>query len=62
MCIRDRLEAGFVGERWYLQAQALGLGACGVGAFFDDETAALVEVDPAQDWVVHLAAVGVSAT
>lgn len=42
-------------------AAALGLGACGVGAFFDDEAAAPVGVDPVQDWVVHFAAVGVPA-
>ena len=30
------LEAGHVGENAYLAATALGLGACGVGAFMDD--------------------------
>ncbi len=52
------IEAGLVGERLYLSGQALGLGVCGIGAFFDDETAALAGVDPAQEWVVHLVAVG----
>lgn len=55
------LEAGLLGERVYLQATALGLGVCGVGAFYDDEASRLVGVDPAQEWVVHLAAVGVPA-
>jgi len=53
------LEAGRVGERVYLEAVARGLGACAVGAFYDDEAAALVGVDPAREWVVHFAAVGV---
>lgn len=55
------LEAGLVGERWYLQAEAAGLGACGVGAFFDDEAAALVGVDAAEEWIVHFAALGLRA-
>ena len=38
-----------------------GLGACAVGAFYDDEAAALVGVDPAREWVVHFAALGVKA-
>ena len=55
------LEAGLVGERVYLEAAARGLGACAVGAFYDDEAAALVGVDPAREWVVHFAALGVKA-
>jgi SagB-type dehydrogenase family enzyme len=52
------LEAGLVGERLYLEAVARGLGACAVGAFHDDEAAALVAADPAREWVVHFAALG----
>lgn len=52
------LEAGLVGERVYLEAGARGLGACAVGAFYDDEAAALVALDPSREWVVHFAALG----
>ncbi|MCZ8177064.1 MAG: SagB family peptide dehydrogenase [Burkholderiaceae bacterium] len=52
------LEAGMVGERLYLEAAALGLGCCGVGAFHDDEAAALLGVDPAREWVLHFVAIG----
>jgi SagB-type dehydrogenase family enzyme len=52
------IEAGLVGERLYLEATARGLSVCGVGAFYDDEAAALVAVDPAAEWVLHFAAVG----
>jgi SagB-type dehydrogenase family enzyme len=52
------LEAGLVGERIYLEAGARGLGACAVGAFYDDEAAALVALDPSREWVVHFAALG----
>lgn len=55
------IEAGLVGERLYLAAGALGLGVCGVGAFYDDEASALVGVDAAREWVVHFAALGVPA-
>ncbi len=56
------LEAGLVGERIYLEAGRRGLGACAVGAFYDDEAAALVGIDPAREWVVHFAALGMPAT
>jgi SagB-type dehydrogenase family enzyme len=55
------IEAGLVGERVYLAAGARGLAACAVGAFYDDEAAALVGIDPAQEWVIHFAALGVPA-
>jgi len=50
------LEAGMVGERWLLGAVAQGLAACPVGAFYDDEAAALVQARGR--WVLHFAALG----
>jgi nitroreductase len=55
------LEAGMVGERWLLGATARGLGACPVGAFYDDEAAALIGIDGRREWVLHFAALGVVA-
>ncbi|MES2758465.1 MAG: SagB/ThcOx family dehydrogenase [Pseudomonadota bacterium] len=55
------LEAGMVGERWLLGAVARGLAACPVGAFYDDEAAALIGADRRRRWVVHFAALGVPA-
>jgi len=52
------LETGLFGERVYLEAGRRGLGACGVGAFYDAEASALVAVDPAREWVLHFAALG----
>ncbi len=52
------LQAGCIGERVYLEAGARGLAACAVGAFYDDEAAALVGADPAREWVLHFAALG----
>jgi SagB-type dehydrogenase family enzyme len=56
------LEAGLVGERIYLEAGARGLGACAVGAFYDEEATTLISVDPAHEWVVHFAALGVPSS
>lgn len=52
------LEAGMAGERLYLRAGSLGLGVCAVGAFYDDEAAALIGVDQEGEWVVHFATLG----
>jgi SagB-type dehydrogenase family enzyme len=53
------IEAGMIGERWLLGAVARGLAACPVGAFYDDEAAALIGVDRQRQWVLHFAALGV---
>jgi len=55
------IEAGLVGERLYLAAAELGLGACAVGAFHDDEAAALAGLDAGREWPVHFAALGLPA-
>lgn len=49
------LQAGLAGEAVYLEAGARGLGACGVGAFFDDELAQLFGSGTRP---LHLVAVG----
>jgi nitroreductase len=51
------LEAGLMGERWLLGAVARDLGACPIGAFYDDEAAALVKAGKGR-WVLHFAALG----
>ena len=52
------LEAGHVGENAYLAATSMGLGACGVGAFLDDDLNRLLGVDGAEEAAVYLVAVG----
>jgi SagB-type dehydrogenase family enzyme len=52
------LEVGFVGERLALGAVARGLGACPVGAFYDDQAAELLGVDPEREWVLHFVTLG----
>jgi SagB-type dehydrogenase family enzyme len=40
------LAAGRAGQRLYLAAAALGLGCCGVGAFYDQEVASIAGIPP----------------
>ena len=52
------LDAGHMGQNLYLAATALGLGCCTIGAFFDDEVNAILEVDGLEETVLYLGAVG----
>ncbi len=52
------LEAGIVGARLYLAAQAHGLGGCSVGAFYDQEAAALLGVKLDEEWPAHFFGLG----
>ncbi|MFZ5586728.1 MAG: SagB/ThcOx family dehydrogenase [Thermodesulfobacteriota bacterium] len=49
------LHAGRVGQRLYLAATALGLGCCGVGAFYDRELALAAGLPPGGDPLYLLA-------
>jgi SagB-type dehydrogenase family enzyme len=51
-------EAGAIGQRLYLAAEALGLNATGIGAFFDDEVNRYLQVLSDQEQVVYHFAVG----
>ena len=63
-CYGDRgyryvhFEAGAVGQRLYLVAEALGLGATGIGAFFDDQVHGYLNLSPEQGQVVYHFAIG----
>jgi SagB-type dehydrogenase family enzyme len=52
------IEAGHVGENAYLAATSMGLGACGVGAFMDDQLNAMLGVDGVEEAAVYLLALG----
>jgi SagB-type dehydrogenase family enzyme len=51
-------EAGAIGQRMYLAAEALGLGATGIGAFYDDEVHRHLNLAPHQGQVVYHFAIG----
>jgi SagB-type dehydrogenase family enzyme len=52
------LDAGHLAENLHLAAASLGLGACMIGAFFDDAMDALVGVDGQEEAVIYAACVG----
>jgi SagB-type dehydrogenase family enzyme len=52
------MDAGHIGQNFYLAATALGLGCCTVGAFFDEEVDRLIGVDGREEISVYLGAVG----
>ena len=52
------LEAGHIGQNVYLAAEAAGLGACAVGAFFDDAVNRLLEIDGVEEAALMLVPVG----
>ncbi|MCB2191838.1 MAG: SagB/ThcOx family dehydrogenase [Deltaproteobacteria bacterium] len=51
------LAAGRAGQRLYLAATALGLGCCGVGAFYDRELTSAAALPPGA-WPLYLIAAG----
>ena len=48
-------EAGAIGQRFYLAAEALGLRATGIGAFFDEEVHRYLELPSGLQVVYHFA-------
>ncbi len=52
------LEAGHIGQNVYLAATALSLGACAIGAFFDDDLNSLLGLDGQDEATVYLLALG----
>jgi nitroreductase len=54
------LDAGMLGERLDLAALAEGLGASGIGGFFDDQVTELLGI-PAEQAVVYITTIGVPA-
>ncbi|MDV3353451.1 SagB/ThcOx family dehydrogenase [Leptothoe sp. LEGE 181152] len=52
------MEAGHLGQNLYLAATALGLGVCGVGAFFDDALNELLGIDGIEEAALYLVTVG----
>ena len=51
-------EAGAIGHRLYLAAEAFGLAATGIGAFYDEEVHSYLNLTPKQGQVVYHFAIG----
>lgn len=52
------IEAGHIGQNLYLMATSMDLGACGIGAFMDDDLNELIGVDGTEEALLYLVAVG----
>ncbi len=51
------MDAGVLGQRLYLGSTALGLGCCGIGAFYDHEARELLSLND-DSYLLYLVAVG----
>jgi SagB-type dehydrogenase family enzyme len=52
------LDAGHICQNLLLAATALGLGACPIGAFFDEEIDKIIGVNGDEEMTIYLATVG----
>ncbi|MFW9937567.1 MAG: SagB/ThcOx family dehydrogenase [Candidatus Thorarchaeota archaeon] len=52
------LDAGHIGQNFYLIAEALGLGACTIGALYDDELNNLLDIDGINETTLYVGVVG----
>jgi SagB-type dehydrogenase family enzyme len=52
------IDAGHIGQNLYLAAEALGLGSCTIGAFFDEDVNRLIGLDGINETVIYLGCVG----
>ena len=52
------LDCGHIAQNLALSSCALGLGSCQIGAFYDDELNALIELDGKNESVIYLSIVG----
>ena len=55
------LDAGHIAQNLYLAAEALGLGVCAIGAFFDHDMNSLMGFDGTRETVIYMASVGFKA-
>jgi len=52
------LEAGHIGQNLYLAATSMGVGACAVGAFYDDQLNGMLELNTQEEAVLYIISVG----
>ena len=52
------MDCGHIGQNFYLIAEALGLGACTIGAIFDDELNRLLDIDGKTETSIYVGVVG----
>ena len=52
------LDVGHIGQNFYLVAEALSLGACTIGAIYDDELNILLEIDGINETSIYVGVLG----
>ncbi len=52
------LDCGHIGQNFYLVSEALQLGACTIGAIFDDELNKLLDLDGLHETAIYVGVVG----
>ncbi|MBY9016250.1 MAG: SagB/ThcOx family dehydrogenase [Candidatus Lokiarchaeota archaeon] len=52
------LDVGHIGQNFYLIAEALGLGACTIGALYDDELNQFLEIDGKNETTIYVGVIG----
>ncbi|MFX0057110.1 MAG: SagB/ThcOx family dehydrogenase [Candidatus Hodarchaeota archaeon] len=52
------LDAGHIGQNLYLVVESLGLGACTIGAIYDDELNKLLDIDGINETTLYVGVVG----
>jgi len=52
------LDCGHLGQNFYLAAEALGLNACAVGAYYDDEINKILDLDEKKEFAIYMGVVG----
>ena len=52
------MDAGHIGQNFYLTAEALDLGACTIGAIYDDELNKLLEIDGIKETAIYVGITG----
>lgn len=52
------MDVGHIGQNFYLIAEALGLGACTIGAIYDDELNELLDIDGINETTIYVGVIG----
>ena len=52
------LDTGHIGQNFYLIAEALGFGACTIGAIYDDELNNMLNIDGVNETAIYVGVVG----
>jgi SagB-type dehydrogenase family enzyme len=54
------IDCGHIGQNFYLVAEALGLNACVVGAYYDDDINEFLDLDENKEFAIYMGIVGKS--